>query len=43
MCKCKYTGRRGPGKGTRSAESARAAGDVFGISVVFADHEQLVT
>src|SRR5207244_1426116 len=25
-----------------SAQSARAAGDVFGISAVFADHEQLV-
>src|ERR1700716_2574202 len=24
------------------AESARAAGDVFGVSAVFADHEQLV-
>src|SRR5438309_4460565 len=27
----------------RSAESARAAGEVFGVSAVFADHEQLVT
>src|SRR5712675_3112410 len=27
----------------QSAESARAAGEVFGISAVFADHEQLVT
>src|SRR5438094_10160076 len=27
----------------RSAESARAAGDVFGVSAVFADHEELVT
>src|SRR5437867_8322946 len=26
-----------------SAQSARAAGDVFGISAVFADHEQMVT
>src|SRR5256886_3359382 len=26
-----------------SAQSARAAGDAFGISAVFADHEQLVT
>src|SRR2546430_9365869 len=26
-----------------SAESARAAGQVFGISAVFADHEQMVT
>src|SRR5213594_5083083 len=26
-----------------SAESARAAGDVFGVSAVFSDHEQLVT
>src|SRR5437899_1539512 len=26
-----------------SAESARAAGEVFGVSAVFADHEQLVT
>src|SRR5881628_15875 len=26
-----------------SAESARAAGDVFGVSSVFSDHEQLVT
>src|SRR5256886_15636241 len=26
-----------------SAESARAAGEVFGISAVFADHEQMVT
>src|SRR3989440_7178732 len=26
-----------------SAESARAAGQVFGVSAVFADHEQLVT
>jgi predicted dehydrogenase len=26
-----------------SAESARAAGEVFGISAVFSDHEQLVT
>src|SRR5258706_13076591 len=26
----------------RSAESARAAGDVFGVSAVFSDHEQLV-
>src|SRR5882724_3105264 len=26
----------------RSAESARAAGEVFGVSAVFADHEQLV-
>ena len=26
-----------------SAESARAAGQVFGISAVFSDHEQLVT
>jgi predicted dehydrogenase len=27
----------------RSAESARAAGDVFGVSMVFSDHEQLVS
>jgi len=27
----------------RSAEAARAAGEVFGVSVVFADHQQLVT
>jgi predicted dehydrogenase len=27
----------------RSAESARAAGDMFGVSAVFTDHEQLVT
>ena len=27
----------------RSAESARAAGEVFGVSTVFSDHEQLVT
>src|SRR6202048_2096163 len=27
----------------RSAESARAVGQVFGVSAVFADHEQLVT
>jgi predicted dehydrogenase len=27
----------------RSAESARAAGEVFGVSAVLADHEQLVT
>ncbi len=27
----------------QSAESARAAGEVFGVSAVFADHEQLVT
>src|SRR2546427_10374937 len=26
-----------------NAESARAAGEVFGVSAVFADHEQLVT
>jgi len=26
-----------------SAESARAAGDVFGVSAVFSDHEQMVT
>src|SRR6266566_1914395 len=26
-----------------SAESARAAGEVFGVSAVFTDHEQLVT
>src|SRR5712664_697455 len=26
-----------------SAESARAAGEVFGVSAVFSDHEQLVT
>ena len=26
-----------------SAEAARAAGDVFGVSAVFSDHEQLVT
>src|SRR4051812_12285219 len=26
-----------------SAESARAAGDAFGVSAVFADHEQMVT
>src|SRR5205809_2250718 len=26
-----------------SAESARAAGEVFGVSLVFSDHEQLVT
>src|SRR5213595_4010527 len=26
-----------------NAESARAAGEVFGISAVFSDHEQLVT
>src|SRR5256886_16727217 len=29
--------------GARSAESARAAGEVFGVSAVFSDHEQLVT
>src|SRR5438552_14775020 len=27
----------------RSAESARAVGQVFGVSAVFSDHEQLVT
>jgi predicted dehydrogenase len=27
----------------RSAESARAAGEAFGVSTVFSDHEQLVT
>jgi predicted dehydrogenase len=27
----------------RTAESARAAGEVFGVSAVFSDHEQLVT
>jgi len=27
----------------RNAESARAAGEVFGVSAVFADHQQLVT
>src|SRR5438093_4801192 len=27
----------------RSAESARAVGEVFGVSPVFSDHEQLVT
>src|SRR5206468_9517867 len=27
----------------RNAESARAAGEAFGVSAVFADHEQLVT
>jgi predicted dehydrogenase len=27
----------------RSAEAARAAGDVFGVSAVFSDHEQMVT
>src|SRR6266704_468936 len=27
----------------RSAESARAAGDAFGVSAVFSDHDQLVT
>src|SRR5438874_2688150 len=27
----------------RSAESARAAGEAFGVSAVFSDHEQLVT
>jgi predicted dehydrogenase len=27
----------------RSAESARAAGEAFGVSAVFADHQQLVT
>src|SRR6266853_94105 len=27
----------------QSAESARAAGEVFGVSAVFSDHEQLVT
>src|SRR5881227_2332306 len=27
----------------RSAQSARAAGDTFGVSAVFSDHEQLVT
>src|SRR5713226_9191164 len=26
-----------------SAESARAAGEVFGVSAVFSDHEELVT
>src|SRR6266496_3898286 len=26
-----------------SAESARAAGDAFGVSAVFSDHEQMVT
>src|SRR5881227_572881 len=26
-----------------TAESARAAGEVFGVSTVFSDHEQLVT
>src|SRR2546428_8520197 len=28
---------------THNAESARAAGDVFGVSAVFSDHEQLLT
>src|SRR3979490_3018883 len=28
---------------THSAESARAAGEAFGVSAVFSDHEQLVT
>src|SRR3954454_3975533 len=28
---------------TRSVESARAAGEAFGVSAVFSDHEQLVT
>src|SRR5713226_1777192 len=28
---------------SHSAESARAAGEVFGVSAVFSDHEQLVT
>src|SRR6267143_121842 len=27
----------------QNAESARAAGEVFGVSKVFSDHEQLVT
>src|SRR5947208_15072754 len=27
----------------RSAESARAAGEAFGVELVFSDHEQLVT
>ncbi len=29
--------------GAHSAESARAAGEAFGVSAVFSDHEQLVT
>src|SRR6266567_1096512 len=29
--------------GAHSAESARAAGEAFGVSTVFSDHEQLVT
>jgi predicted dehydrogenase len=29
--------------GAHSAESARAAGEMFGVSAVFSDHEQLVT
>src|SRR5882762_5089139 len=29
--------------GAHSAESARAAGEVFGVDAVFSDHEQLVT
>src|SRR2546429_6300677 len=29
--------------GARSAESARAAGEAFGVSAAFSDHEQLVT
>jgi predicted dehydrogenase len=29
--------------GAHNAESARAAGEVFGVSAVFTDHEQLVT
>jgi predicted dehydrogenase len=31
-----------PGLSSRSAESARAAGEEFGIKAVFPDHEQLV-
>src|SRR6059058_560381 len=31
------------GLSARSAESARAAGETFGVSAVFSDHEQLVT
>src|SRR5438270_3309884 len=31
------------GLSARSAESARAAGETFGVSAVFSDHQQLVT
>src|SRR5438067_6443101 len=31
------------GLGARSAESARAAGEAFGVGAVFSDHEQIVS